>query len=50
VLDFDDKKMHLYQEMYRGDELLATHEQLGLHFDTRRAPRPALSRRACAQP
>ncbi|MBK6660772.1 MAG: thioesterase family protein [Proteobacteria bacterium] len=34
VLDFDDKKMHLYQEMYRGDELLATHEQLGLHFDT----------------
>lgn len=34
VLDFDDKKMHLYQEMYRGAELLATHEQLGLHFDT----------------
>lgn len=34
VLDFDDKKMHVYQEMFRGDELLATHEQLGLHFDT----------------
>lgn len=34
VLDFDDKKMHIYQEMFRGDELLATHEQLGLHFDT----------------
>ncbi|MCC6706053.1 MAG: thioesterase family protein [Gammaproteobacteria bacterium] len=34
VLDFDDKKMHIYQEMSRGDELLATHEQLGLHFDT----------------
>lgn len=34
VLDFDDKKMHIFQEMFRGDELLATHEQLGLHFDT----------------
>lgn len=34
VLDFDDKKMHVYQEMFRGDELLATHEQMGLHFDT----------------
>ena len=34
VLDFDAKKMHLYQEMFRGTELLATHEQLGLHFDT----------------
>ena len=34
VLDFDDKKMHIYQEMFRGDELLATHEQLGLHFST----------------
>lgn len=27
------KKMHVYQEMFRGDELLATHEQMGLHFD-----------------
>lgn len=34
VLDFDEKKMHIFQEMYRGQELLATHEQLGLHFDT----------------
>jgi len=34
VLDFDDKKMHIYQEMFRGEELLATHEQLGLHFST----------------
>ncbi len=34
VLDFDEKKMPVYQEMYRGEELLATHEQLGLHFDT----------------
>ena len=34
VLDFDDKKMHIFQEMFRGDELLSTHEQLGLHFDT----------------
>ena len=29
-----DKKLHYYQEMYRGADLLATHEQLGLHFDT----------------
>jgi acyl-CoA thioester hydrolase len=41
VLDFDDKKMHVFQEMFRGDELLATHEQLGLHFDTG-------ARRGCA--
>lgn len=34
VLAFDEKKMHIYQEMFRADELLATHEQLGLHFDT----------------
>ena len=34
VLDADLRKLHLAQEMYRGDQLLATHEQLGLHFDT----------------
>ena len=34
VIALDDKKIHLYQEMYRDDELLATHEQLGLHFNT----------------
>ncbi len=34
VLDFDERKLHLAQEMFRGGELLATHEQLGLHFDT----------------
>ncbi len=39
VLDFDPKRAHLYQEMYRGDELLATQEQLMLHVSllTRRA-------------
>jgi acyl-CoA thioester hydrolase len=39
VLDCDAKRVHLYQEMYRGNELLATHEQLDLHFnlETRRS-------------
>ncbi len=35
IIGVDAKKIHVCQEMYRGDELLATHEQLGLHFDTR---------------
>lgn len=34
VLAVEQKKLHLFQEMFRDDELLATHEQLGLHFDT----------------
>jgi acyl-CoA thioester hydrolase len=34
VLDVDARKFHLAQEMYRDDTLLATHEQLGLHFNT----------------
>ena len=34
VVDHDAKKIHLYQEMFRGSELVATHEQLGVHFDT----------------
>lgn len=35
VLGVTEKKLHLCQAMYRDGELLATHEQLGLHFDTR---------------
>jgi acyl-CoA thioesterase FadM len=34
VLEVDEKKMHVYQEMYRDDSLLSTHEQLGIHFNT----------------
>ena len=34
VLGVTAKKLHLCQEMLRNGELLATHEQLGLHFDT----------------
>ena len=40
VLDLDAKKIHVFQAMYREAELLATHEQLGLHFNT-------ASRRGC---
>ncbi len=41
VLDFNSKLAHLYQEMFRGEELLATQEQLVLHvsLETRRAAR-----------
>ena len=34
VLEVDEKKLHVYQEMYRDDSLLSTHEQLGIHFNT----------------
>ncbi len=34
VIDFDGKRAHLYQEMYRGDQLLATQETLSISFDT----------------
>jgi acyl-CoA thioester hydrolase len=43
VLDFNEKLAHLYQEMFRGDQLLATQEQMTLHvsLETRRgAPFP----------
>ena len=33
ILDFDNKRTHLYQEMYRGDDLLATQETLSISFD-----------------
>jgi acyl-CoA thioesterase FadM len=34
VLDLDAKKIHVYQALSRDGVLLATHEQLGLHFNT----------------
>ena len=39
VLACDGKRAHIYQEMYRADELLATQESLALSFDkaTRRS-------------
>ena len=39
VLDLAPKAAHLYQEMYRGDQLLSTQEQLMLHvsLETRRS-------------
>lgn len=43
VVGVAGRKMHVAQEMYRDDTLLATHEQLGLHFDT-------VARRASAFP
>ena len=33
IVDYDHKRIHYYQEMYRDDELLATHESLGISFD-----------------
>lgn len=33
ILDFDAKRTHLYQEMFRDDELLATQETLSISFD-----------------
>jgi acyl-CoA thioester hydrolase len=34
IIDFDGKRAHVYQELYRGDELLATQETLAISFDT----------------
>ena len=34
LLDYDGKRCHIYQEMYRGDELLSTLETLSISFDT----------------
>jgi acyl-CoA thioester hydrolase len=33
IIDFDTKRTHLYQEMYRDDTLLATQETLSISFD-----------------
>ena len=41
ILDFDAKRTHLYQEMYRGEDLLATQETLSISFDLR-------ARKSCA--
>lgn len=41
ILDFDGKRTHLYQEMYRGDALLATQETLSIGFDLK-------ARRSCS--
>ena len=39
IFDYNSKLVHLYQEMYRDDVLLATEEQMMLHvsLETRRA-------------
>lgn len=34
IIDFDGKRAHVYQELYRGDDLLATQETLAISFDT----------------
>ena len=41
LLDYDGKRCHIYQEMYRDDELLSTQETLSISFDT-------AARRSCA--
>lgn len=33
IIDFDAKRTHLYQEMYRDDTLLATQETLSISFN-----------------
>ena len=43
VLGVDEKRLHYFHHMYRGDELLATNEQMLLHVDTKAA-------KACAMP
>ncbi|MGE0485225.1 MAG: thioesterase family protein [Gammaproteobacteria bacterium] len=34
IVDFDGKRVHIYQELWRDDELLATQETLSISFDT----------------
>ncbi len=34
IIGFDGKRAHIYQELFRGDELLATQETLSISFDT----------------
>ncbi len=40
VIDFDGKRMHYYQEMFRGEELVSAQETLSISFDTK-------ARRSC---
>ncbi len=40
IVDFDGKRVHYYQEMYRGETLLAIQETLSISFSTE-------SRRSC---
>jgi acyl-CoA thioester hydrolase len=35
IIDFDGKRAHVYQELYRDDTLLATQETLAISFDLR---------------
>ncbi len=35
IADCDSKRVHFAQEMYRGDQLLATRESMGVSFDLR---------------
>jgi len=41
IADFDGKRVHVYQELYRDDVLLASQETLAISFDT-------AARRSCA--
>ena len=34
LLDYDGKRCHIYQEMFRGNTLLSTQETLSISFDT----------------
>ncbi len=34
LLDYDGKRCHIYQEMFRADTLLSTQETLSISFDT----------------
>lgn len=43
ILDFDGKRAHIYQELYRDNSLLATQEVLSISFDT-------AARRTCPFP
>lgn len=40
VIDFDGKRMHYYQEMFRGEELVSAQETLSISFDSK-------ARRSC---
>jgi acyl-CoA thioester hydrolase len=33
IIDFDGKRAHIYQELFRGETLLATQETLSISFD-----------------
>ncbi|MCB1749002.1 MAG: thioesterase family protein [Gammaproteobacteria bacterium] len=34
IVDFDGKRVHIYQELYRDTDLLATQETVSISFDT----------------